>query len=266
VKALKVITEAALRDELRNNQPEYYCIPEGIILSPAGREYLQQRKIKIVKEPPIQQAQASENKQSTESGVAQPNSDAAAEPWKPKYIDYETGAFYMEKPEHMCQLSGNLLVPKCHPRILFRGKLDSIQTMIILDQAVMADSGTSAKLIEDLNSVLLAMQNIMKCEVLDQELESGLIIGLTNSELHDRSHDPMKFFGIKQMLMPNYTMGTQYAMLNQLRAAIREVEVAATAAFYQNGKCIRKDLIEELNRLSSALHVMMCKWLAGDYR
>ncbi|QAT43773.1 ATP-binding protein [Aminipila luticellarii] len=261
---MKVITEAALREELRNSQPEYYCIPEETLLSPAGREYLQQRKIKIVKEPPIQQVQASENKQSTPSESTEV-SNHAAESWKPKYVDYETGAFYMEKPEHMCQLSGNLLVPKCHPRILFRGKLDSIQTLIILDQARMAESGTSAKVIEDLNSVLLVLQNIMKCDVLDQELESGLIIGLTNRELHDRSHDPMKFFGIKQMLMPNYTMGTSYAMLNQLRAAIREVEVAATTAFYQNGKCSRTDIIEELNRLSSALHVMMCKWLAGEY-
>ncbi|MBN7773813.1 ATP-binding protein [Clostridium aminobutyricum] len=262
---MKVITETALRDELRASQPEYYCIPEGTIVSPAAREYLQQRKINIVTEPPMP-AQAPEDKKGTAPEAAEPCSHTASDPWMPKYVDYETGAFYMEKPEHMCQLSGNLLVPKCHPRILFRGKLDSIQTTLILHQALLADSGTSGKLIEDLNSVLLTMQNIMKCDVLDQELESGLIIGFTHGELHDRSHNPMKFFGIKQMQMPNYTMGTAYAMLNQLRAAIREVEVAATAAFYRDGKCSRKDIVEELNRLSSALHVMMCKWLAGEYR
>ncbi len=263
--ALKVITEAILRDELRNNQPEYFCIPEETILSPAAREYFQQRKIKILKEPPVQ-PEPSVVKNSESSEVTVTCDSETAQAWKPTYVDFETGAFYMKKPEHMCQLHGNFLVAKNHPRILFRGKLDSIQTMIILDQALMSDAGTSNKLIADLNSVLLTLQNIMKCEVLDEVLENGLIIGLTHSELRDRSHDPMKFFGIKQMVMPNYTMGTQYAMLNQLRAAIREVEVAAATAFCQNGKCSRIDIIEELNRLSSALHVLMCKWLAGEYQ
>ncbi|MHC1722075.1 MAG: cobalamin adenosyltransferase [Aminipila sp.] len=261
---MKVITEAILRDELRNNQPEYFCIPEGKILSPAAREYLQQRKIKILTEPPMQPQ--TPVVKCVAPDEAEQVKTVVAEPWKPTYVDFETGAFYMEKPEHMCQIHGNYLVPKCHPRILFRGKLDSVQTMVILDQALMSEAGTSTKLIADLNSILLALQNIMKCEVLDEALESGIIIGLTHSELHDRSHEPMKFFGIKQMLMPNYTMGTQYARLNQLRAAIREVEVAASAAFFKNGKCCRSDIVEELNRLSSALHVMMCKWLAGEYQ
>lgn len=47
---MKVITEAILRDELRADRPEVYVIPEGKILSPAAREYLQQCKIKIVRE------------------------------------------------------------------------------------------------------------------------------------------------------------------------------------------------------------------------
>ncbi len=260
---MKVITEAVLRDELRNNQPEYFCIPEKTILSPAAREYLQQRKIKILTEPPKEKEAPVKVSNTEENNQGE---TVITEAWKPKYIDFETGAFYMEKPEHMCQLKGNYLVSKSHPRIMFRGKLDSVQTMIILDQALISENGKYMKLISDLNSVLSSLQNVMKCEVLDEPLESEIIIGYTHRELRERSHEPMKFFGIKQMLMPNYTMGPQYAMLNQLRAAIREVEVAATTAFYQQGKCSRTDIIEELNRLSSALHVMMCKWLAGEYQ
>ena len=45
---MKVITEAILRLELKATEPEVYYIPEGKILSPAAREYLQQRKIKII--------------------------------------------------------------------------------------------------------------------------------------------------------------------------------------------------------------------------
>lgn len=237
---MKVITEAILRDELKNSRQEYYCTPEGALLSPAAREYLQQRRIKILKEPPEKRTQV--------------------------YIDAETGAAYKEKPEHMCHLHGNRLVPKNHPRILFRGKLDSVQSMIVLDQALMADSGAPAKLIEDLNDVLLTLQTIMKCEVLDQALEEGLIIGLTHGELRARSHDPMKFYGVRPMIKPDHTMGIQYAILNRERAAIREVEAAAVAAFCRDGTCSRTDIIQGLNRLSSVLHIMMCKWLAGQYR
>ena len=45
---MKVITEAVLRNELRAEIPETYTIPEGKILSPAAREYLQQCKVKIL--------------------------------------------------------------------------------------------------------------------------------------------------------------------------------------------------------------------------
>ena len=44
---MKVITEAILRSELRASTPETYTVPEGKILSPAAREYLQQCKIRI---------------------------------------------------------------------------------------------------------------------------------------------------------------------------------------------------------------------------
>ena len=49
MKRLKCITEDALRCELRATEPECYVVPEGKILTPAAREYLQSRKIKIVK-------------------------------------------------------------------------------------------------------------------------------------------------------------------------------------------------------------------------
>ena len=55
---MKVITEAILRDELRASKPETYVIPEGQILSPAAREYLQQNKVKIVssKDKPLRKS------------------------------------------------------------------------------------------------------------------------------------------------------------------------------------------------------------------
>ena len=184
---------------------------------------------------------------------------------KPKYVDYETNAYYYEKPEHMTQLFGNKLVCKDHPRILFRGKLDALQADVVLAQAMIQAAGGSATLLNDLGDILKDLREMMKCEVLDEEMKVDAVIGLTHEELRAQSHNPMKYYNIKQMVLPDYTMGTEYAMLNKLRTSIRETEVAACQAFHDGKKYIRTDIIEELNRLSSALHIMMCRHLAGWY-
>ena len=292
---MKAITEDFLRYELRSSQPEVYVIPEGKILTPAAREYLQQRKIRVEKaggytythqlKAPVQKAEQPEEKEAqkqpepkkTES-KSRPHVVATEVPQpeeveipvqvtvpKPKYVDYETNAFYYEKPEHMTQLFGNKLVCKDHPRILFRGKLDALQADVVLAQAMIQAAGGSQSLIEDLADVLKDLREMMKCEVLDEKMDVETIIGLTHEELRAQSHNPMKYYKIKQMVLPDYTMGTEYAWLNRLRTAIRETEVAACQAFHDGKKYIRTDIIEELNRLSSALHIMMCRHLAGWY-
>ena len=92
---VKAITEDFLRVELRNTQPEVYYIPEGKILTPAAREYLQQRKIKVAAGgQPAEPAPAA----APAAQPVVPTVMCAPEPPKPKYVDYETGAYYMEKP------------------------------------------------------------------------------------------------------------------------------------------------------------------------
>lgn len=299
---MKVITEAMLRDTLKCDQPERYVIPEGMLLSPAAREYLQQRKIKIEKagetkkirmtisgEEPVNRDHADLNVQRADVNVYGKRAEAnpvvdepkivatevppmptvempADAPIKPKFVDYDSGALYMEKPEHMTHLYGNVLVPKNHPRILFRGKLDSLQALVVLDQAIIAEDGGSQRLIDDLGNILGILREMMRCDVLEEDFKNEYIIGLNHAQLRERSHDPMKFYHIKQMVLPDYTMGKHYALINQLRTAVRETEEAAVTAFQQGTKYTRKDIVEELNRMSSALHIMMCMYLGGEYK
>lgn len=254
---MKVITEAVLRNELRSDVPEVYFIPEGKILSPAAREYLQQKKIKIAKEP------AAASSAADVYAVAQVGERGAAEP---KYVDYESGAFYFEKPEHMTHLHGNILVHKSHPRIVFRGKLDSLQALVVWAQAFIRKAGGGQQLIEDLSDVLHILREMMRCDVLDEKFVNERIIGFNHAELRERSHDPMKYFRIKQMLLPDYSQGEVYALLNQIRTSVRETEIAAVQGFASARKAERADIIQGLNRMSSAMHIMMCKYLAGEYK
>lgn len=260
---MKVITEAIIRSTLRTERPETYYIPEDKILSPAAREYLNQLKISIdfernkgkSKKPKTEETAPPVEKQQADAGT----SDS-------KYVDYETGAGYGEKPEHMTQLFGNMLVEKNHPRIRYRGKLDRLQADVVYAQSVIAGCEENREgVLSDLDDILGILREMMRCEVMDEPFTNETIIGLTHDELREQSHNPMKFYNIKYMLLPEYSMGTTYALLNMLRASIRETEVIAVDAFKQGRKLERTDIIEELNRLSSALHIMMCKYLGEGY-
>lgn len=252
---MNVITEAYLRDIMKENRPEVFYVPEGSLLSPSARDYLNQYKIKIEKQEP-----GTLEKENAEKPAAESPDDMKA-----AYVDYATGAFFTSKPEHMTQLTGNKLVPKNHLRIIFRGKLDSLQSLIIRNQTAIAKNPRRSKLLEDLEDILKILQNIMRCDVLDEPFTIERIIGLTHAELREHSHNPMKFYNIRQMILPHYTMGEEYAILNQIRTAIRECEISAVNAYQVGNDYTHQDILEEFNRLSSALHIMMCKYLAGEY-
>jgi ethanolamine utilization cobalamin adenosyltransferase len=275
---MRVITEAVLRDELRAGKPESYTILPGKILSPAAREYLQQYKIKIIDESrkPSRYGQVTEHKLSLAEQVQHvpkknnsnelPPEERIAEPINPQYVDFEKGAFYFEKPEHMTQLYGNVLVVKDHRRILFRGKLDSLEALFVLNQTILFEMGGTDKLLADLSDILGGLREMMRCDVLNEPFRKEFLIGLTHQELREHSHNPMKYYKVEQMVLPDYTLGKAYALLNQLRAAVRETECAAVQAFFDGRSYEREDITTELNRMSSAMHIMMCKYLAGDYQ
>ena len=221
----KVITEAAVRKAVKTGNGSSYRVPSGKILSPAAREYLSQQKLDII------------------------------------YEETEVRT----KPEHMTHLDGETLVPKNHPRIVFRGKLDSLQARIILTQTLLAEEGKWEKLIRELDDIIAVLMNVMRADVCGEEMPEVQLLGLTQAELREHSHNPEKFYQIRQMIMPNYRMGKAYALLNRLRTAVRETEIAAVDAHREGDDGGRKDLETVLNRLSSAMHIMMCRMLAKYY-
>lgn len=272
---MRAITEAILRAELKAEHPDIYYIPEGKILSPAAREYLNQLQIGIDFERNREKREAQKAKETkkTEEAVQETESAEIVKPSEPKkkqpvmrFIDEETGGLYADKPEHMTHLFGNRLVDKNHPRIVYRGKLDKLQADLVLTQAVIAKNENSRVLLDDLDDILRILRELMRCEVLDEPFTNETIIGLNHKELREHSHNPQKFYNIEYMLLPEYSMGETYALLNMIRAEIREVELVAVDAFKVGRKMTRSDIIEELNRLSSALHIMMCKYLGGAYK
>jgi ethanolamine utilization cobalamin adenosyltransferase len=262
---LKVLTEAKVRAELpRSVQPEVYYVEPGYILSPAAREYLMGRQIKISNGPKPGETPetviAADEVPPTSVAAPQQTADGA------RYVDYTTGACYFEKPVHMTVLYENVLVAKDHPQILFRGKVESLQAQIILDQAILAEQGGSQKLLDDLNDVVTILRNILRSHGLNQPLVVESIIGFTTDQLQERVKNPMQYYQLTEVGIPEYKRGTVYARLNQLYAQTREVEAAAITALHEGNQYTRSDILETLNRLSSAFRVMMFMQLAGEYQ
>lgn len=262
---MKVLTEAIVRAQLKATEPEVYYIPEGKLLSPAAREYLNQQKIQIDYERNREKRERKEAQALAEKQEAILKKESEKPVSQARYIDYETGAGYMEKPEHMTALYDNFLVDKNHPRIKFRGKLDRLQADVVLAQTMIARDEENKKILDDLSNILGLLREIMRCEVLDEPFTEESIIGMSHQELREKSHAPTKYFGVEYMKLPDYTMGQTYSLLNMLRTSTRETEVMAVEAFKEKRRFERSDIVEELNRISSAFHIMMCMYLSGQY-
>jgi len=158
------------------------------------------------------------------------------------------------KPEHMTHLHSNVLVPKTHPRICLRGKLDSLQALILL-AAQQAKADTRPDIAGSLEEFYSFAQMILRCEVKEEPLPAFTLLGLGSAGLRHASHHPEKFAGMPHPV-PHNGMPPLALALNYLRTQIRETELCAVEAE-------RPDLIEALNRFSSAVYLLFLKVLSA---
>jgi ethanolamine utilization cobalamin adenosyltransferase len=77
------------------------------------------------------------------------------------------------------------------------------------------------------------------------------------AQIHAISHNPLKHLG-HDHIVPAVEHGATVARLNVLRTAVREAEVAGAQAFIDERFAVsRGDVLRALNRLSSAVYVLM---------
>lgn len=157
------------------------------------------------------------------------------------------------KPEYMTQLIGNLLVEKTHPRIILRGKLDRFQSELTLIIHQARKENHSEQLINQLKELLEYSMLILKHEVLNTSIPEDTLLSWSAEEIRERSHNPIKYFGLKQMILVDDTFDSIVLTLNILRASIREIEIVAVQAYQTE----RTDIIQALNRMSSCFHILM---------
>lgn len=169
-----------------------------------------------------------------------------------------------QKPEHMTCLRGDVLVYKDHPRIAFRGAIDSLEAEIIVLQTITEQKGLD-KLTEDLEEIIRVIRRLLRCEVSGEPVGDMKMQDLSTDELRAHSHHPSQYYGMRHFL-PASRYGEIVAYLNKLRTRARETELIAYKAFKkEDGEVEREDIITVLNRLSSLFWIMMFKYLTGKY-
>ena len=208
----------AVRDNIRNREGQrVFYLGKGDQLTTEARDFLSRERIEIL----------------------------PAEKAKPQRWKLENGGFMEEKPEHMTHLNGDTLVPKTHPRIAFRGALDTLEAEILL-------WGTELlQYRESLTQILTLVRQILQCEVLERPLEDKPLCGLREEEIRHRSHFPQKFYD-QPHFMPDFGDGQVVLRLNKLRTLARAAELAAQRALPH-----RQDILRALNRMSSMIYLLM---------
>ena len=217
-------TQQNVRDNIRNRDGKrvFFLDPKDT-LTPGARDFLTQEKIPIL-----------------------PASEAPIQTYR-----LQNGATLTEKPEHMTHLQGDVLVPKTHPRIAFRGAMDTLEAQLLLCAARHPD------LRDTLTQILALARHLLRCEVLSEPVKWETLCGLTEAELRSHSHRPQDYYG-QPHFMPEPSDPEPLLALNHCRTAARAAELSAAHAFTDpEGQCTRPDLLQALNRISSMLYILM---------
>lgn len=210
--------QQAARDNIRNREGKrVFYLGKGDQLTSDARDFLTRERIEIL---PAEQA-------------------------RPARYRLLSGGFMEEKPEHMTHLNGDVLVPKTHPRIAFRGAMDMLEAELLLCQAELPH------LEKELGEILNLVRDVLRWEVLEEPAQERLLGGMTAQQLRERSHRPQDFYG-QPHFMPATADGMAVLRLNRLRCVARQAELKAVAAVPQ-----REDLLRMMNRISSFVYILM---------
>ena len=216
--------ETAVRANLRNREGKrVFYLRSGDTLTPLARDFLRQERIEIL---PAQEA-------------------------RPGRYRLLSGGYTEEKPEHMTHLNGDVLVPKTHPRIRFRGMVDLLEAELLL-------CGPETR------EILELARTLIRCDVLDEPVGEFALYGLNARQQRQHSHFPQDHYGLPHF-MPDYTDSPQVLRLNRCRSICRQAELAAVDAFSdRDGNLKRVDIVQALNRMSSMLYILMIRRKRAD--
>ncbi|MDR2614097.1 MAG: ethanolamine utilization cob(I)yrinic acid a,c-diamide adenosyltransferase EutT [Candidatus Accumulibacter sp.] len=263
------ITETWLREHGAMAAEGCLRLPPGSFLTPAAQSLVAERRLRIT----YGEGEGGKHAPS-------PATDAAARPRVHPLTGKERGVRPAaahcalcrqevdKKPDALTHLNADVLVPKNDARIRFRGRLDSAIACAVWLQAEWREERRRqgerdaadplfTRLEQGLADVRSALGGILRAEVSGEAPPPPRLGPFDEEAIHRVSHDPWRYLG-HDHVVPEASQGLLAARLNLLRAAIREAEACAAQIYVGADFAVaRPDLMQGLNRLSSAVYILM---------
>lgn len=255
---MTVFTESELREFWKNGQGKLPIFPAGTRFSASAMDFIRAQEIKILYD--------TNDNPSTNLIAGQPTN--MGQGWDkpgafpvvltgPVPVCYECGQSLFTKPDHMTQIDAGHFGPKNSPRLIFRGRVDSLHSLVMLTASI-ARRFELPELALNLDTLAAYCREIMSAEYNLRPVSNLIMMGKNEEQLHDISHWPDKYLGVPHLVPGNYNHEILH-WLNMLRSHSREVEIIALQAFSptdSDRSGVGTSLVHALNRLSSAIYVL----------
>lgn len=259
---MTVITEAELREMWQGGRGTIAPLPRNARFTPSAKDFISQWGITITFE---------------DESAPPPNADTqpVAPAWdKPGAFPVQLkgdvpvcsvcGQPVTHKPEHLSQVDAGHFAPKTSPRFIFRGKMDTLHAQTLLATA-QARRFNFPQLAAQLDSLAAYCREITSAEYHGRTVSPLALGGKTEADIHDITHHPQKYLGIAHVV-PTANNHEMLLVLNLLRAQSRETELTAVHTFTDaDGHPTRPDLLQALNRFSSAVYYLELLFAAGKF-
>ncbi len=239
------VTENMLKEKFSLGFGSEIHLRQGERLTPGAQDFLSSRKIRIL----YLDSKGNVSEQN-EKGYKKhhPLSTSAHKGKLSEYVGSQT------KPEDLTLLNDTDLVAKNHPRIKFRGEIDNLIALTILTQGRFKQAENLKQISLWLQDIRSQLGQIMQAEVQEKPLAEMSMGDFSFDDIRKMSHDPLKYLGHNH-IVPTVDYGPYVGWLNYLRTYVRKVEILAIETFAD--EALHKNIILTLNRMSSAIYVLM---------
>lgn len=253
-----IVTEAELRDQVRRPVVgARVTIPAGARLSPAAADFVKEWSLVTVED-------AAPRPPATASGAAEGWDRASVFPVTPAADPLTCttcGTPVTHKPGSLTQLNAHHHVPKTHPRIKLRGRVDSLHALVLLVQRLAAQRGDET-LARDLGTIAAYCRELTSAEYNERPAGELGLHGWDAAAIHRATHDPVGALGVEHLTIDSTDAELQH-WLNLARAQSREVEILALETFDSPHHPYGASICHALNRLSSAFYFLQLRLAAG---
>tara|TARA_R110000868_G_scaffold411749_1_gene708668 strand:+ start:18355 stop:19197 length:843 start_codon:yes stop_codon:yes gene_type:complete len=256
------ITETWLRQAFGLEHGSEVALPNGCKFTPSASQLLSERQIRI--KYTVAEGRISAKQEGATDITGQRVNPLTGGNKQPLNNCALCNSHVEKKTELLTLLDDKQLVLKTHPRIGLRGKLDTLIAHTIVVQTQFEPEKKHPLLHQSLAELRSYMGKVLRSEVTEEPL-LPISMGEMDAEiLHAVSHQPLKYLG-HDHIVPELSHGKNVALLNVLRAVVRETELEAIRAFVTDSYLLtRDDIVQGLNRLSSALYVLMLMTVVSE--